>query len=116
MKTIEEITRTMKLHHIASRRGYISRKSAGKVESYMRKETEMLIECADAHKAVEIFLENHPESLKWGETLGAMAKRDANIDDDRKKCGKFNPDWTHFIILEVHKGQTFIYIAEHVEI
>lgn len=51
-----------------------------------------------------------------GETLGAMAKSDANIDDDRKKCGKFNPDWTHFIILEVHKGQTFIYIAEHVEI
>lgn len=48
----------------------------------MRKETEMLIECADAHKAVEIFLENHPESLKWGETLGAMAKSDANIDDD----------------------------------
>lgn len=37
-------------------------------------------------------------------------------DGDRKKCGKFNPDWTHFIILEVHKGQTFIYIAEHVEI
>lgn len=51
----------------------------------MRKETEMLIECADVHKAVEIFLENHPESLKWGETLGAMAKSDANIDDDRKK-------------------------------
>ena len=34
MKTIEEITSTMKLHHIASRRGYISRKSAGKVETY----------------------------------------------------------------------------------
>lgn len=81
----------------------------------MRKETEMLIECADAHKAVEIFLENHPESLKWGETLGAMAKSDANIDDDRKKGGMFNPSWTHFIILEVYKGLTFIYIAEHVE-
>ena len=37
MKTIEEITRTMKLHHIASRRGYISRKSAGEVESYKGK-------------------------------------------------------------------------------
>ena len=37
MKTIEEITNTIKLHHIASRRGYISRKSAGKVESYKGK-------------------------------------------------------------------------------
>lgn len=37
MKTIEEITRTMKLHHIASRRGYISRKSAGEVETYKGK-------------------------------------------------------------------------------
>lgn len=34
MKTIDEITKTMKLHHIASRRGYISRKSAGEVETY----------------------------------------------------------------------------------
>ena len=34
MKTIEEITSTMKFHHIASRRGYISRKSAGEVETY----------------------------------------------------------------------------------
>lgn len=48
----------------------------------MRKETEMLIECADAHKAVEIFLENHPESLKWGETLGAMAKKES-INHDK---------------------------------
>ena len=37
MKTIEEITNTIKLHHIASRRGYISRKSAGKGESYKGK-------------------------------------------------------------------------------
>lgn len=37
MKTIEEITKTMKLHHIASRRGYISRKSAGEVETYKGK-------------------------------------------------------------------------------
>lgn len=37
MKTIEEIERTMKLHHIASRRGYISRKSAGEVETYKGK-------------------------------------------------------------------------------
>ena len=34
METIEEITNTMKLHHIASRRGYISRKSTGEVETY----------------------------------------------------------------------------------
>lgn len=30
----------------------------------MRKETEMLIECADAHKAVEIFLEKRGLRLK----------------------------------------------------
>lgn len=78
----------------------------------MRKETEMLIECADTHKAIEIFLESHPESLKWIETLNIMSKSGVDIDDDRKKDGKFNPDWTHLIILEVYKGQTFIYIAE----
>lgn len=32
--TINEITSTMKLHHTASRRGYVSRKSEGKVEPY----------------------------------------------------------------------------------
>jgi hypothetical protein len=37
MKTVKEIENTMKLHHIASRRGYISRKSAGEVESYKGK-------------------------------------------------------------------------------
>lgn len=36
MKTIKEITSTMKLHHIASRRGYISRKAAGEVEQYKK--------------------------------------------------------------------------------
>ena len=34
MKAIDEFTSTKMLHHIASRRGYISRKSAGKVETY----------------------------------------------------------------------------------
>lgn len=34
MKTIAEIESTMRLHHKASRRGYISRKSSGKVETY----------------------------------------------------------------------------------
>lgn len=34
MKTIEEIRKTMKLHHIGSRRGYESRKGEGHVEQY----------------------------------------------------------------------------------
>lgn len=82
----------------------------------MRKETEMLVEYADAEKAIEIFFEEHPEVIKWRETLDDMIRSGNEIDEDRKKDGKPNPDWTHFIILEVHKGQTFIYIAEHVEI
>lgn len=34
MKTISEIESTMRLHHTASRRGYVSRRSSGKVEEY----------------------------------------------------------------------------------
>lgn len=34
MKTVEEIRNTMKLHHTALTRGYVSRKSSGIVESY----------------------------------------------------------------------------------
>ena len=34
MKTINEIRDTMRLHHTASRRGYISRKTEGRVEAY----------------------------------------------------------------------------------
>lgn len=34
MKTIAEIESTMRLHHTASRRGYVSRSSSGKVEEY----------------------------------------------------------------------------------
>ena len=34
MKTIAEIESTMRLHHTASRRGYVSRRTEGKVEQY----------------------------------------------------------------------------------
>ena len=37
MKTIEEIRSTMKLHHTALARGYVSRKSNGIVEQYKGK-------------------------------------------------------------------------------
>lgn len=82
----------------------------------MRKETEMIIECADAEKAVGIFFEEHPEVIKWREILEKMARTGNEIDDDRKKNGRFNPEWTHFITLEVYNNQTLIYIGEHVEV
>lgn len=34
IKTINEIESTMTLHHTASRRGYVSRRTEGKVERY----------------------------------------------------------------------------------
>ena len=34
MKTVNEISETLTLHHIASRRGCISRKTEGRVEEY----------------------------------------------------------------------------------